>query len=975
MTPEEWQQVRSILESALELDSADRPAFLDESCADPFLRREVESLIAVHEQAGTEVLNSFPFSSFSAPEEARFRFLPGRRVGAYEIHEEIAVGGMGAVYRAIRADGQYRQQVALKIIRLELGAESTAARFRNERQILASFDHPNIGKILDGGTTADGLPYFVMEFIEGLPITEYCDQHKLSIDARLRIFRTVCSAVHHAHQHSVIHRDIKPSNILVTAAGVPKLLDFGIAKILDPSSLPENAATLTGQWVMTPEYASPEQLRGEASTTASDVYSLGLVLYELLTGHRAYRILGHLPYEIARVVLETDPEKPSTAVLRKDEPATRKEKVLPTPELVSGLRADTPEKLRGRLEGDLDNIVLKAIQKDPRERYSSVEQLSEDIRRHLEALPVMARKSTITYRGRKYILRHKVGMAAAALVFASLLTGIALRFWLESPAQPSVVSFRQLTDDGEAKDELAAIDTDGSHVYFTETYLGMLRLAQVSVSGGQVAPVSTQIPAAFSATMAPDFSGLLVVENYVRGSHPLWFQRLPAGPPRRLGSIESLGAVFTPQNDKIVFVDGPALYSAVRNGANVHKICDLPGSGSMPAVSPDGKRIRVTVLESLNNYSLWEVGFDGKGLHALPYVGNGSSVGFGRWTPDGRHFVFQSPRPEGTNIWAVSESPGFLRGSVSSPTQLTNGPLSCSQPTPSRDGKQIFARCAKLRGELVRYDRKSQEFIPFLGGISALDVTYSRDGEWVVYVSYPDRALWRMRANGSDRLQLINSPMTAWYPQISPDGTKIAFGGVAWRASISSVYIVSLAGGEPEKIVEEGDFPYWSPDGNSVAFGSLRPGTRFLANTSQNFELRIIDLKSGKVSTIPHSEGKSGPVWISPTTLVAALNAGLRLVRYDFRTQTWSDLAAGPFSDWTSTDGKYVYCTTIEPATPAALRIRVSDGQPEPLADLRNLRRINVDGAKEVSLTPNGVLLFTRDIGTEEIYALNVKWP
>jgi serine/threonine protein kinase len=428
MTPEEWQRVRPILESALELDSAHRPAYLDGACADRSLRREVESLIAVHEQAGTGFLSSAPVSGFLAEDEKRFRLLPGKRIGVYEIEEEIAVGGMGAVYRAIRADGQYQQRVALKIVRSELGAESTATRFRNERQILASLDHPNIAKILDGSTTADGLPYFVMEFIDGLPITAYCDQHKLTIDERLKVFRTVCSAVHYAHQHLVIHRDLKPGNILVTSDGVPKLLDFGIAKILDPSLLAESAAaTLAGLWVMTPEYASPEQLRGEAITTATDVYSLGLVLYELLAGRSAYRLAGHLPHEIARAVLETDPEKPSTAIRRKGEIAEKGQEKAPlTPELISGLRADSLEKLQGRLAGDLDNIMLKAIRKDARERYSSADQLSEDIRRHLEHVPVLARKSTVVYRCRQYVLRHKVGVTAAALIFLSLLTGLAL---------------------------------------------------------------------------------------------------------------------------------------------------------------------------------------------------------------------------------------------------------------------------------------------------------------------------------------------------------------------------------------------------------------------------------------------------------------------------------------------------------------------------------------------------------------------
>jgi len=427
MTPEDWQRVRSILESALELDCDQRSSYLDRECKDPSLRRELESLICAHDRAAPGVLSGVPAVALVGEDEVRIRLVAGKRVGPYEILEEIAVGGMGAVYRAIRADGQYKQQVALKIVRADLGTEFTVARFCNERQILASLDHPNIAKILDGGTTIDGLPYFVMELVDGLAITSYCDEHKLSIDARLQLFRTVCSAVHYAHQHLVIHRDLKPSNILVTAEGLPKLLDFGIAKILDPGLFPAALnVTAAGLWMMTPEYASPEQLRGEPLNTASDVYSLGLILYELLTGRRAYRFPSYMPHDVARVVLETDAEKPSAAVSLTEEPGQEASKrTLLAAGMASNL-SDSRKKLRKCLAGDLDNIVLKAIRKEPGARYTSVDHLSEDIGRHLEGLPVLARKSTVAYRCRKYVLRHKVGVAAACLVLLSAMTGVAL---------------------------------------------------------------------------------------------------------------------------------------------------------------------------------------------------------------------------------------------------------------------------------------------------------------------------------------------------------------------------------------------------------------------------------------------------------------------------------------------------------------------------------------------------------------------
>jgi len=430
MTPEQWQRVRPILESALELDPVGRSAFLDQACADRTLRDEVESLIASHEQAGTEVLNPASSPTLNLDEETRFRLPPGKRIGAYEILEEIAVGGMGAVYRAVRADGQYKQQVALKIVRSELGAELTTSRFKNERQILASLNHPNIAKILDGGATPDGVPYFVMELVEGQRIDNYCDAHKLTTTERLNLFLPICSAVQYAHQHLIIHRDIKPGNILVNAEGVPKLLDFGIAKILESSDVSNQVEqTISLVRLLTPEYASPEQIKGEPITTASDVYSLGVVLYELLTGCAPYNVPARTPHELSRAVCETEPERPSMAVLRQEPSAKEGERTPVNDSSLPSMREGSPEKLSKRLRGDLDNIVLMALRKEPPRRYASVEQFAQDIRRHIDHLPVIARQDTFSYRSSKFIARHKTGVAVATLVTIALLsaTGITIR--------------------------------------------------------------------------------------------------------------------------------------------------------------------------------------------------------------------------------------------------------------------------------------------------------------------------------------------------------------------------------------------------------------------------------------------------------------------------------------------------------------------------------------------------------------------
>ena len=376
----------------------------------------------MEDRAGSEFLNN-PAVAGSLDESADAWI--GQRVGPYKIVEQIGVGGMGEVYRAFRADDQYQKQVALKVVRAGQDSRFVVGHFKNERQILASLDHPNIARLHDGGTTEGGIPYFVMELIEGQPIDQYCGQRQLSVTERLGLFLQVCSAVQYAHQRLIIHRDIKPGNILVTADSTPKLLDFGIAKILDTDAAAGKfETTLTIFRVLTPGYASPEQVKGETITTASDVYSLGVVLYELLTGHHPYRKPNSTPQEIARAVCEVEAEKPSTAVRRMETLKGGRDSQGST--AVPEILKRPAEKLSKRLRGDLDNIVLMALRKDQQRRYASVEQFSEDIRRHLDHLPVVARKDTVLYRTSKFVARHRAGVAAVIVVMVTLLVAMAV---------------------------------------------------------------------------------------------------------------------------------------------------------------------------------------------------------------------------------------------------------------------------------------------------------------------------------------------------------------------------------------------------------------------------------------------------------------------------------------------------------------------------------------------------------------------
>jgi serine/threonine protein kinase/tetratricopeptide (TPR) repeat protein len=424
MTPDQWLQVREVFHAVVELPTEQRSTYLDRVCAaEPSLREEVESLLQNHADAG-DLLETPARVEPQLTTEDHDPWL-GKNIGPYQTIARIGQGGMGSVYRAVRIDDHYLKQVAIKLVRTGLGTGHYLRRFKNERQIMASLDHPNIARLLDGGATGDGLPYLVMEYIEGEEIDKYCDSHRLDTLARLKIFRQVCSAVQYAHQNLVVHRDLKPGNILVMADGTPKLLDFGIAKLLDPELFFQTLDPVgTVLRAMTPEYASPEQVRGELVTTATDVYSLGVILYRLLTGHHPYWVDGRDPLLLARQISDTEPEKPSLVIDRVEEVASSGETRLVTPERLCELRNERHAILRRRLSGDLDNIVLKALRKEPTRRYVSVEQFSEDIQRYLDGMPVLARSDTFGYRAGKFITRHKAGVAGTALVFVSLLTGL-----------------------------------------------------------------------------------------------------------------------------------------------------------------------------------------------------------------------------------------------------------------------------------------------------------------------------------------------------------------------------------------------------------------------------------------------------------------------------------------------------------------------------------------------------------------------
>jgi WD40 repeat protein/serine/threonine protein kinase len=777
LTPERWQRINELLDDVLDNATAERPFMLTRACAgDQWLRQEVESLLIANEQAGG-FMESPPAQSgeFFGSDQPSV----GQMIGPYRLLREIGRGGMGVVYLAARADQEYVKLVAIKVVWPGANHGGVLQRFRRERQILANLDHANISRLLDGATTEQGLPYVVMEYIAGTSITEYCDSRKLSITERLKLFMVACSAVHFAHQNLIIHRDIKPNNILITDDGTVKLLDFGIAKLLraDLQAIDLDLSQ-TGMHPMTPEYASPEQVRGAAVTTASDVYSLGVVLYELLTGHRPYKLKGRSLLELERAICDTEPQRPSTIINQVEyetclDGSSRTKR---TPEMVSQTREGKPDKLRARLRGDLDSITLKALRKDVEQRYQSVEQFSADIRQHLEGKPVLAQKATLAYRAGRFIRRHRVAVAVAALFVLMLIGGIITTTWQARIA--------------------------GLHA---RNYRRFLYSAQMHMAGQAWDDVNLERLEELIESNWPRPG-----EADLRGFEWYYLWRLYHSSSNRLTmhhEDEVWSVAYSPDGKRLASA-GEDRTARIWDAATGQELLTLVGHAEWVyavAFSPDGKKLATASGD--NTAKLWDAE---TGEEIASLTGHTLRVNAVVFSPDGKR-LFTGSDDKMVKVWDTVTGREIT-------TFYGQGGVIRSLAM-SRDGKRLAAAGSYL---VKLWDASAGKELASLKGINdcVASVKFSPDGKTLATASADKTARLWDAVTGREAVMLKGH--TSWVNCVafSPNGKKIATGGndrtiKLWDAATGQE-LASLRG--HVRPVESVDF---SLDGKSLVSASL----------------------------------------------------------------------------------------------------------------------------------------------------------